>query len=99
MKKLAAVLISIGSIAILGPAHAAVGKAITKPMRYSACLAFIAQTAQISGAAPVNIVETPNLRIVRIPAEDGSVLLTCNGSKSTMTLVPSSNTCGSDVDC
>lgn len=97
--KLTVSSVSIGLIIAASPAWAAVGESITKPMRYSACLAFISQTAQISGATPVNIIETSSLRVVRIQAQDGSVLLTCDKDKGTMTLVPSSSKCGEDVNC
>lgn len=97
--KLLARLTTVGLVAASSPAWAAVGESITKPMRYSACLAFISQTAQISGATPVNIIETSSLRVVRIQAQDGSVLLTCDKEKGTMMLVPSSSKCGEDVNC
>lgn len=69
--KLTVSSVSIGLIIAASPAWAAVGESITKPMRYSACLAFISQTAQISGATPVNIIETSrNAALIasRLPA-------------------------------
>lgn len=62
----------------------------SKSMSFENCLEVIRINAAKLGGAPVNIVETPDLRIVRFPAADGSVLLTCSRTdkKMVMTLSP-----------
>jgi hypothetical protein len=47
-------------------------------MPFEACLQLIRNSASDLGVAPVNIVETSDVRIVRFPAADGSVLITCS---------------------
>lgn len=76
-----------------------VGATHTSSMSFPACLELIRQTAAAVGEVPTNIVETASMRVVRISAADGSVLVTCNGSNETLTMVESSNRCGIDVNC
>jgi hypothetical protein len=47
-------------------------------MAFEDCIRTIQQTAAQMGAAPRNIVETPDIRMVRINTIDGSVLVTCS---------------------
>jgi hypothetical protein len=68
-------------------------------MPYAKCLASIRQLATQTGTAPTNIIETDNLRVVRFPAADGSMLVTCNGLEGFRVINLSSNTCGVDVNC
>lgn len=92
--------ITVGAIIVgVGSAYAAVGAKTVKKVSFEACLETIRVTAQNIGAAPTNIVETSGLRVVRLPAAEGSVLVTCDRSAGTMTLVPSTRTCGVDVNC
>lgn len=79
--------------------HAAVGQKTVKKMSFEACLATIRMTSQNLGVAPTNIVETSGMRVVRMPAAQGSLLVTCNKAAGTMTLTPSTRTCGVDVAC
>jgi hypothetical protein len=80
-------------------AGAEVGQSVTKSVSFRACLEAIRQTASATGEVPTNIVETSTMRVVRISAADGSILVTCNGDKGTMTITPSSKRCGVDVNC
>lgn len=50
----------------------------TKTVGFDECLDTIRRTAEELGVAPDNIVETPGARVVRFPASDGSVLVTCS---------------------
>ncbi len=81
------------------PAAADVGQTTTTRVSFEACLETIRQMAQTLGSAPTNIVETQDTRVVRLPAADGSVLVTCSRAKGTMSLTPSSRQCGVDIEC
>lgn len=85
-------------VALMGSAAAA-DAPIKKSMSFDACLELIRATAQRTGEAPTNIIETKSLRVVRFPAQDGSLLVTCNGDAKTLTMQPSSKRCGKDVVC
>ncbi len=75
------------------------GQAITKSMSFEACLETVRQMATTLGITPTNIVETSILRMVRLPAADGSVLVTCSKPDQKMVLQPTSKVCGVDVEC
>ncbi len=62
---------------------------VTKPMGFQECLATIRGAATDMATAPINIVETANLRIVRFNTSDGSVLITCNGPERKMVMIRS----------
>ena len=47
-------------------------------MRFEACLASIRDLATQLAIAPINIVETDEIRMVRFCTTDGSVLVTCS---------------------
>ena len=58
---------------------AALGQQSTsKAMSFDDCLQVIRNTATQLGVAPVNIAETSDLRMVKFPTADGSVLVTCS---------------------
>lgn len=71
------IFVSILLISSLGSVKAE-ATSTTYDMDFEKCLAFIRQSANESSSAPINIVETNILRIVRFPAKDGSVLITCS---------------------
>lgn len=50
----------------------------SKSMSFEECLQTIQRTASQLGVAPINIVETTEMRMVRFPTRDGSVLVTCS---------------------
>lgn len=50
----------------------------SKSMSFDDCLRVIQNTATQLGVAPTNIVETSEMRMVRFPSSDGSVLVTCS---------------------
>lgn len=85
--------------AILVVGGGASAETIKKTMGFDQCLATIRSVATQSGVAPVNIVETDGIRVVRIPAPDGSLLVTCSRALGMMTLQPSTKKCGRDVVC
>ena len=66
---------------------------------FEKCLALIQAAATNTGVAPVNIVETSILRMVRFPAADGSLLITCSKPDAKMIVQQSSKRCGVDVEC
>mgnify|MGYP006440601379 CR=1 len=47
-------------------------------MSFENCLELVRATAQQLDVAPINIVETSDVRIVRFITIDGSVLVTCS---------------------
>ena len=51
---------------------------IVKSMSFEACLQVIMNTATELGTAPVNIVETSILRMVKFVTQDGYVLVACS---------------------
>ena len=53
-----------------------------RTMSFTDCILSIQRVATELGVAPINIVETSELRIVRFPTNDGSgdsILVTCSG--------------------
>lgn len=69
----------IGAIAVaLSVTPALAQQSQTRSMPFEDCLATIRRTAGELGVAPINIVETDILRMVRFPTTDGSVLVTCS---------------------
>lgn len=73
-----------------GPASAA-ATSQTKTMSFEECLATIRAVSAQLGVAPINIVETQILRMVRFPTSDGSVLVTCSKPDRKMVLTKSTN--------
>ena len=53
-------------------------KSTSKSMSFEDCLRVIQNTATQLGVAPINIVETKDMRMVRFLSDDGSVLVTCS---------------------
>ncbi|PKP68313.1 MAG: hypothetical protein CVT82_15675 [Alphaproteobacteria bacterium HGW-Alphaproteobacteria-4] len=47
-------------------------------MSFEDCLSLIRRTASDLGVAPINIVETEIMRMVRFVASDGTVMVTCS---------------------
>ena len=76
MKKLYALVV----LTFIAAPEAATAKArsVSKSMSFEACLAVIRRTASDLRVAPINIVETNSVRMVRFPTVDGSVLVTCS---------------------
>ena len=72
------------SVAFSVSAHAQ--RSERRPMSFEACLASIRTVAVELRSAPVNIVETNDLRIVRFLTSDGSVLVTCSRPDGAMLL-------------
>lgn len=61
----------------------------SKSMSLEDCLQVIRNTASQLGVAPVNIVETSDVRMVRFPTTDGSVLVTCSRADKKMVMTVS----------
>ena len=57
---------------------AAADEPIVTSMSFEACLKVIMNTATELGTAPVNIVETSILRMVKFVTQDGYVLVACS---------------------
>ncbi len=61
----------------------------TRSMSFDACLQAIRGAASDLGVAPINIVETNDLRVVRFPTRDGSVLISCSRPDGKMVVTKS----------
>lgn len=61
----------------------------TKSMDFQVCIASIQTVAGQLGVAPINIVETNDVRMVRFNTSDGSVLITCSRADRKMVMVQS----------
>jgi len=61
----------------------------SQSMSFQECLQVIQRTSSQLGVAPINIVETSIMRMVRFPTNDGSVLVTCSGPDRKMVLTHS----------
>jgi hypothetical protein len=80
------------SVAAL-PVHAETKLIMEKRVSFAACLAYIRGVASDLGTAPINIVETTDLRIVRFRTNDGSgtsFLVTCSRPDMKLTVNQSS---------
>lgn len=83
-----AILTLVAATLAMSPAQAAVeSQAVT--MSFDSCLAKIRSTAAQLGIAPINIAETNELRMVRFPTSDGSVLITCSRPDGRMVVTKS----------
>ena len=61
----------------------------SKLMSFGECLQVIQKTATQLGVAPINIVETTDMRIARFPSSDGSVLVSCSRPDNKMVITMS----------
>lgn len=58
----------------------------SKSMSFEDCLKTIRVTASNLGVAPINVVETNDMRMVRFKTSDGSVLVTCSRPDNKMVM-------------
>jgi hypothetical protein len=86
-----------GSLALCSAASALELGTNEERMSFKKCLAVIQKTARDARIAPVNIVETRAMRMVRFSVVDGWILITCGGG--VMKVTTSQRKCGVDVDC
>ncbi len=63
----------------------------SKSMSFEDCIKTIQITASQLGVAPINIVETNDVRMVRFLTADGSVLVTCSRADRKMVTTLSKN--------
>lgn len=70
--------LTVSALLAFTPTVAQAVETVTKSVRFEACLNIISSMASELGTAPVNIVETKDLRMVRFVTSDGSVLVTCS---------------------
>jgi hypothetical protein len=82
-------ILAIISLLLTAPAFAA--ESTSKSMSFDQCLLVIQRTATQLGVAPINIVETSIMRMVRFPTADGSVLVTCSKPDQKMVMTISKN--------
>lgn len=80
------------------PALAANMQTDTRDMDFDQCLVLMRRMSGKLGAG-TNIVETEILRIVRFPASNGSVLVTCSKPDHKLIVTQSPHKCGVDVVC
>ena len=89
MKRALGGLSAAVTVALLATPAAAQVKTETTPMSFEACLATIRAVSSDLGVAPVNIVETRDVRMVRFPTSNGSVLVTCSRPDGKMAITHS----------
>jgi hypothetical protein len=77
-------------------ARAADVESEAKSMSFEQCLGVIRQMASQFAIAPINIVETNELRIVRFCVSDGSVLVSCSRPDQKMVMTRSRHRSGCD---
>jgi hypothetical protein len=82
---------TLGSSKLVGADSppAAEVKSSSKVMSYTECLSLVSRTATQLGVAPINIVETEDMRMVRFVASDGNVLVTCSRPDGTVVITRS----------
>jgi hypothetical protein len=83
MRKRCMMLVVMAALAN-SPASAATE---TQSMSFESCLATIRQVATKLAVAPINIVETDILRMVKFKTVDGSVLVTCSRPDNEMIII------------
>ena len=71
----------------------------TQQMPFDQCLAVIQASAADLGVAPVDIVETDTVRMVRFLFSDGSVLITCSAIGNTMAVTLNFLMCDQGGNC
>jgi len=88
------VLLFLASLLVMtSNAHAGSQVIDSRSMGFDHCLATIRATAGKLGVAPLDIVETNALRMVRFPTDDGSgqsILITCSAPDRKMVMTLSS---------
>lgn len=73
-------------VALANPAFAQGEQTRRETMDFSQCLNLIDEVAEELGSNPTSILRTRDVRIIRIDAPDGAVILTCNRVDNTMVL-------------
>jgi len=71
----------------------------TRELRFEDCLDVIRKTATENGTTPLPVVSNNDMRMVRIPTADGSLLVTCNRPNQRLTITKSDRKCGVDLKC
>lgn len=79
-----ALLTAVGSTSAL--AQGKKPQTTSEPMGFEQCLATIRGAAADLGVAPINVVETRDLRMVRFNTVDGTVLITCSRADQKMAI-------------
>ena len=80
-----AATLSLGSASL----HAESETVETREMSFEECLKTIRNASSQLGVAPVNIVETDVLRMVRFWVDDGSIIVTCSALDRKMVITKS----------
>jgi hypothetical protein len=83
------ITVSVVAAIIAVPAAAEVPRSAAVVMSFDQCLEAIRKTASQLGVAPINIVETDILRMVRFCTDDGSIVVTCSRADQRMVITRS----------
>ena len=81
-RKLFIAAVALASIGIW--AETAVAR--TERMAFAACLDLVEEVAEELGSTAENVLDTKDVRVVRIAAADGAVSLSCNRAEGTVKL-------------
>ncbi len=82
---------TLAAISMLVTTTALAQESTSKSMPFDQCLLVIQRTATQLGVAPINVVETTAVRMVKFPTADGSVLVTCSRPDQKMVMTVSKN--------
>jgi len=81
--------LAVLAAALLPLAISAAPKSTSKAMSFEDCLTVVRNTATQLGVAPINVVETRDMRMVRFVTTTGSVLITCSRPDRSMVVTVS----------
>lgn len=85
-------------LAAAGPA-ASEPETVTQKISFKGCLAAAKTLADEVGVELRRIIDTPNIKLFRIPGSDGTISVTCSAKERTMVLSRTSKRCDTDMAC
>lgn len=72
---------------------------VTQKISFEGCLAAAKKLADEVGVELRRIIDTPNVKIFRIPGSDGTISVTCSAKERTMVLSRTQKRCDVDMVC
>lgn len=70
-----------------------------RSMKFEDCLGAIHAAADHLGIVPVDVADTLDLRIVRFPVSDGSVVVICSRADQKIVVTKTDDRCDVEVEC
>jgi hypothetical protein len=85
---------------LTGPAFASSEReTVTQTISFKGCLAAAHDLAAQVGVKLVTVIDTPNVKLFRVPGSDGTISVTCSAKERTMVLSRIPKVCGIDMAC